>query len=476
MIDVLLVNPKQSGDPFERIPPLGLAYIAARLEQDGLSVRIADFEVEEGTLEDRLSGHSPRLVGISGTTHTRHESFGLVRRVKRFNPGITTVYGGVHATFTGPDTLRNVPEVDIVVRGEGEETMSDLVRACKAGSPDLARVPGITWRRNGEAVENPPRARVFDLDVLGSPAWHRLSMDRYALRLEFTDRRGVALVSSRGCPAKCVFCSASAMFGHRVSWHSPGYVASQVELLTKDYGYQGIRFFDSTFTIRRSHVEGVCDEIERRGLSFPWECEVRVGTVDRPLLERMQRAGCYYVDFGIESGSQRVLDRMGKGFLLPAGQELLDLCAALGVRTKVFFSLGHIGETMADVEDTFRFIDRNRSKISTMACGAGVRIYPGTYLEEYALANGLLPPGFSWSGRYSDSRLVELSQDPGVPLLVQPQLGYVELSRIRLRIIGQRFRGWRGAARLVQKLFRRSSYKRLGDALRLVGHRLFGRR
>lgn len=470
---VLLVNPKQSGNPFERIPPLGLAYIAARLEQEQLPTRILDLEIAPDDLEDRLSRYRPSVVGITGTTHTRHQSFALARRVKRFDPGIMTVYGGVHASFTAADSLQHVPELDAVVRGEGENTMAELVRTCRADRAGLGRVAGLTWRRGDEIVENPARERILDLDSLPDPAWHRLDMARYGLRLDFTRLRGIALLSSRGCSMKCVFCSASAMFGHRVSWHSPARVLDQVELLLDSYGYQGIRFFDSTFTVRQEHVEGVCAEIERRGRSFPWECEIRVGTVDRALLETMRRAGCYYVDFGIESGSQRVLDRMGKGYQLPAGQELLDLCAELGIRTKVFFSLGHIGETPADAEETFRFIERNRGKISMLACGAGVRIYPGTYLERYARDHRLLPAGFAWSDDYHDPKLVDLSQDPGVPVLVQPGLGHEELAAFRLRIIGERLRGWRGLLRVFGWLGRRSSYLKLGHAVRLLGRRLF---
>jgi hypothetical protein len=137
--------------------------------------------------------------------------------------------------------------------------------------------------------------------------------------------------------------------------------------------------------------------------------------------------------------------------------------------------MGHIGETMADVEQTFRFIEKHRSRISTLACGAGVRIYPGTYLETYAREHGLLPEEFNWSKEYSDPRLVDLSQDPSIPLFLPPGLGIEELSAIRLRIIGQRFKGWAGARALLGKLFQRASWRKFGAAVRLYAKRVLGR-
>ncbi len=207
--------------------------------------------------------------------------------------------------------------------------------------------------------------------------------------------------------------------------------------------------------------------LESEIFHFPWECEIRVGTVDKELLIKMKEAGCYYVDFGIESASQKVLDLMRKGFKIEAGQELLDWCFEIGLKTKVFFSFGHIGETMADAEETFKFIEKNRSKISTLACGAGIRIYPGTYLETYARENGLLPTDFSWSAEYDDRYLGYLSQDRSVPLLIQPQLGYKELADIRLRIVGERFKGWKGLKLGVKKMVRFRNFKKFLSTLLL---------
>lgn len=474
MVDILLVNPREAGAFFERMPPLGLAYIAACLEKHGYSARIVDFEVEEKEMSHWLEIYQPKFLGISGTSHTRSESFRLARETKAYNPDITTIYGGVHATFTAGNTLRRVPELDYVVCGEGEHTtVSLLARLTRQKEPK--DVPGVCYRKNGRTVRTSAAKRIIPLDTLPRPAYHLLDMDKYSLDMEFLGVPGISLLTSRGCFAKCSFCSASRMFGHRVTTHSAKRVLDEIDFLFDQHGYQGVKIFDSTFTIRKAHVYEFCDEIIRRGLEFPWECEIRIGTVDRTMLKRMREAGCYYVSFGIESASQRVLDAMRKGITVEQAVEVLDMCADIGMRTKVFFSFGHIGETMEDAELTFQFIDEHAEKISTLASGAGVRIYPGTYLEEYARANNLLPEGFEWSLPYDEPRLARILQTRSVPVLVQPQLGYDELESIALQIYSRKFRGWQGFKYGIGKVTDPQKLKKLTHILRIKMRRILSR-
>jgi radical SAM superfamily enzyme YgiQ (UPF0313 family) len=225
--------------------------------------------------------------------------------------------------------------------------------------------------------------------------------------------------------------------------------------------------------MKRNHINAFCDEIIRRGLIFPWECEIRVGTVDQELLEKMKNAGCYYVNFGIESASQRILNCMRKGFTIEEAEELLLLCNNVRIKTKVFFSFGHIGETMKDVEDTFAFIDKHEKYITTVASGAGVRIYPGTHLETYAYQNALLRKNFSWSQPYDDKRLETILQTRCVPVLIQPQLGFAELENIALRIYSRRFRGWKGFKRGIKKIMDRDKLKKLWQLMKLRTKKIF---
>jgi magnesium-protoporphyrin IX monomethyl ester (oxidative) cyclase len=439
MIDVLLVNPREQGGFFERMPPLGLAYMAANLEKHDYSVNIVDLEVGGNELGPWLEKTKPKYVGISGTTHTRFESFRLAKETKEFDKAVATIYGGVHATFTDIETLECIEDIDYVVRGEGEHTIVSLVNALKNGK-DLSKVRGITYRDREGIHRNPPAERIHVLDDLSAPAYHLLEINKYALNMEFIDKRGISTITSRGCLARCSFCSASRMFNHQVTTHSAPRVLDDIELLFDKFGYKGIKIFDSTLTMQQEHVNDLCDEITRRRLNFPWECEIRVGTVDQEMLEKMM---------------------------------LLDWCIGIGLKTKVFFSFGHIGETMEDVERTFEFIDKNVDKITTVASGAGVRIYPGTYLEEYAVKNRFLPEKFKWSLPYDDERLESILQTRCVPILLQPQLGFAELERIALRIYRRRFSGFRGLKRGFTKITDKDKLKKLWQLLKIQFRQVF---
>jgi anaerobic magnesium-protoporphyrin IX monomethyl ester cyclase len=451
MIDILLVNPKEEGAFFEKMPPLGLAYIAAVLEKQDYSVRIVDFEVEDGTIQDWLDEYQPKYLGISGTSHTRFESFRLAKEAKLYSPDIVTIYGGVHATFTGLSTLQYIKEIDYVVCGEGENTIIKLLGQL-AIEKEPKEVRGICFRKSGDILETVAADRVQPLDSLPRPAYHRLNMERYSLDMEFLGKKGISLLTSRGCYANCTFCSASKMFGHQVTTHSASRMLDEIEFLFNTYGYQGVKLFDSTFTMKRDHVYEFCDEIQRRKIDFPWECEIRVGTVDRDMLEKMRHAGCYYVNFGVESASQRVLNLMRKGITVEQAEDVLHLCKDAGVRTKVFFSFGHIGETMDDVDKTFRFIDKHEKEITTLASGAGVRIYPGTYLETYAREKELLAREFDWSLPYDDDRLERILQTRSIPVLAQPQMGFDDLERVAVQIYRRKFKGWQGFKKGITKV------------------------
>lgn len=466
MIDVLLVNAREEGAFFERMPPLGLAYVAANLEAHDYAVKIVDFEVEKQPLRHWLNLYQPKYLGISGTSHTRFESFRLAKEAKEFAPEIITIYGGVHATFTGVNTLQRIKDIDYVVCGEGEDTAVALLdQLSRDTDPD--GVCGICYRKGSEIMQTPSAPRVVPLDRVPRPAYHLLSMNKYSLDMEFIGHKAISLLTSRGCYAKCSFCSASRMFGHSVTTHTAARILDEIEFLFKTYGYHGLKIFDSTFTLKKDHVYNFCAEIRKRKLHFPWECEIRIGTVDRAMLQTMMDADCYYVNFGIESASQRVLDLMRKGIRIEQAIELLELCSRVGLRTKVFFSFGHIGETMDDVERTFNFIEEHAGKISVLASGAGVRIYPGTYLEEYALRKGLLPHGFEWSLPYDEPRLERILQTRCIPVLVQPQLSFDELERVALRIYSRRFRGWKGFRYGITKVADRHKLKKLSHIARI---------
>jgi radical SAM superfamily enzyme YgiQ (UPF0313 family) len=281
---------------------------------------------------------------------------------------------------------------------------------------------------------------IEDLDALGTPARELVPMSGYRMTMDYSDASGASIMTARGCPIACSFCSASAMFGSNYRARSAAAVVDEIEELITRYDIGGIKIFDSTFTLQRRHVQEFCRELHRRGIQLPWECEIRVGSVDKRTLAMMQEAGCYYVDVGVESGSQRVLDQcVEKKISLKDAEELFRWTSELGLLTKVFFTLGHPGETYEEAKETNRFIWRNRKHIRLSAYQAGVKVYPGTEVERFAWKNGLMPEGFRWSRPYqnlTNQRLFRAVDN--IPLLIQPGLGVRELRRLRMQFIARR--------------------------------------
>jgi len=455
---------------FEKMPPLGMLWVAGTLRRAGYEIEFLDQQIDERDPGAVAQEGCPRLLLLGGTSHSRFASFEAARRVKRTSPETRVVYGGPHASFTAEDTLTHVPEIDIIVHGEGEETSAELAEWSIRGEgrwEDLEAIRGISYRLGGRIARTPPRPAIADLDALGPPDRSLVPMDRYRMQMDYLDLPGTSIMTARGCPIMCSFCSAAAMFGKTYRARDPQAVVDEVEELITRHRAKGIKIFDSTFTLNRHHVERFCDELQRRGIRVPWECEIRVGSVDRPLLEKMREAGCYYVDVGVESGSQRVLDEcVRKRISIAKAEELLRWTREMGLLTKVFFTSGHPGETYAEGRETLRFIRRNRRSIRLQAYQAGIKIYPGTYVEEFAREHDLLPDGFRWSAPYEnrDNRALMRAVD-NVPLLLQPGLGLAELRRLRLQFIAMRIASVRFVLEKLKAIVRSRAFF---DYLRIV--------
>ncbi len=435
MSDVLLLHPAEKGKTFGGMPPLGMAWITSYLRSKGVSAALVDLQASDVSVGTLLQLHKPKIVGIGGTSHTRFESFEIAHHVKAYDPAICVVYGGSHASFTASDTLRRISDIDFVVRGEGEFSMHEIVSRVLKGSSDFAGILGISYRQNDEIIHNSEAERIEDLDILPFPYRDPDAILRYNLFLDFLHVPAASVVSSRGCPVNCSFCSASAMFGTQLTFRSAKNVLDEIEQLIREYSYQGIKFFDSTLTLKRSHIEALCMEIQRRKIKFPWECEIRVNGMSYDLLRTMRDAGCYYVDFGVESANPSVLKTMHKGITLEQVENVFHWTKDLGMFTKVFFTFGHIGETIEDARTTVRFMEKNAKYITVAATGIGVRIYPGTEVESVGREKGFLGKDFSWSLPFIDQNIESLGNDPLIPILIQPQFGWLEFRKIEFRLV-----------------------------------------
>ncbi len=464
MSGILLINTEEKGYE-EKLLPLELISIAGYLEKHEIPVKIIDLNFEKKPLEHWLHLCQPKFLGIWGTTVNRFESFNIARKTKLFNKDIVTIYLGPNATFTATQVLKDIKDIDFVIRGEGEEVLYNLLKTYSTDQ-NFKKIRGLSFRLDDNPVDNPPATRLH-LDSLPEPAYHLLDLKKYEIKLDFIKQKGISISSSRGCLYHCNYCVASRMYNNLLTVRSPKNVVDEIENLLKKYHLQGIRFVDTVLTLDREHIENLCEEIIQRNLNLPWECEIRPGTVDESLIKKMKNAGCYLIGVGIESGSQKVLDLMRRGTTVEQVQNLLQLCNQFGLKVKAFFSFGHISETMTDVEKTFEFIEQNRLLINKIEYSIGIRIYPGTYLETYARKNNLMPTDFSWTKPYDEPRNETIMQPRNIPILIQPQLGYEELETIALRIYSQKISGWEGIKSGIAKITNPEKLKKLQQFLKL---------
>ena len=427
------------------MPPLGLLYIGAVLEKEGADVGIVPADVlglKERGVASRIREERPDIVGVTSTTENRFQSFKLIRLARKAHPGALTVMGGPHASMAAEDTLAHIPELDLIVRGEGEITTLELFRAFeKAGGdrerlrPLLSGIDGISYRdADGRVVTNPPRAPVLDLDALPFPAFHLVPFEKYNFRIEVPGRgplQAVNIMASRGCPFDCNFCATPINWGRHVRMRSPENVVREIEEHVRERGARVIFFYDDTFNASPQRVERICDLILERKLDIFWRAEVRLDLIDRPLLEKMKRAGLFHISFGIEAGSERVRrEIIHKRIEIRDFHNLVGWCMELGIIPNVFFIFSHPTETWEEAQETVSIIERYRGRVE--ASVAVLHVYPGTPLEKTAFETGLLPRDFTWTKRYRSGIVTLPTAQGDVPLFLD-KLSWAQTSELLFR-------------------------------------------
>jgi anaerobic magnesium-protoporphyrin IX monomethyl ester cyclase len=362
MTKVLLIypyfNPRNNRSIF-RFPPLGLGYIASGLRNEGYDVDILDctFMTRNEALK-RAKEARADVVGIYSMVSMRQDSIKFAEYL-RDSCGLIVAGGPLPSC----DPVSFMNDFDMVVRGEGENSMLDILRVYKNGD-DPEHIPGIVYRKNetgwsrcsdeGEIVSTGILKLEADLDSIAFPARDLFPNDDY---IDYSKRRtGYAtttVFTTRGCPFRCEFCS-SAVFGVSYRERSPQNVLDEVEEALS-YGYNRIHFADDVFTLNKERVFGICREIRKRGLDFKWECLGRVDSIDKDLAAAMKNAGCDRIFFGIESGSDRILKVMNKKITVNSACKAVYSAHKEGLRTGAFFILCYPGETDETVLDTIRF-------------------------------------------------------------------------------------------------------------------------
>jgi anaerobic magnesium-protoporphyrin IX monomethyl ester cyclase len=367
-------------------PPLGPLYIAALLEKVGHEVSLLDawaLNYSLADVYDYLAKDRWDVIGISTLTSSGPFTYRLGKYIKEHYPETKVILGNIHATVYHKFFLEQGC-ADVVVLGEGELIMQDLLRALEARK-DLRAVPGIAFRDNGEVVNTGPGPIVQNLDDLPLPARHLAPMDRYENRhfVSQTDGNYVHMTTTRGCPYGCTFCVVNAKRRYRT--RNPVLVVDEIELLVRKYNTTFIEFFDPLFTVDKKNVMGICDEIVRRQIPVEWQCTAHVQTVSEELLRAMKRAGCRNVAYGIETASQDLLTAVKKGSTPGKVRSAIEMTRRAGLNPHGLFMLGLPGETR---EDSLKTIELSLSLPIDFAQFAILVPYPGSEIYDRLVAAG----------------------------------------------------------------------------------------
>lgn len=367
-------------DPYISLLPTGLCYLQSYLREEGHDAWLANFSGwSERDIQSRLKAVKPVVVGISQWTHNRHESLQLARQVRQMLPQCLIVMGGGHATFRWREMLSVDNTLDAIVVGEGEATMLELADCIAKGVP-WQNIPGIACRRNGKAQLNNSRPPLSELDRVPFAAryLHQSVGVDCQLQAEF-------IVTARGCPSACTFCSSPAFWGRKVRFRSPRNVVDEIMFLRDRYGLIYFSLRDDTFSADRRRTMEICRLLIEGGAGIVWNCQSRVTTLDEELLVMMKRAGCECIQLGVESGSAAILSMLDKAITPPQVERAAALIRKVGIHLSVYLISDVPGESDLDIAETAALMERIRPDdgyVSPLA------YYPGTRLLAKAIKDG----------------------------------------------------------------------------------------
>jgi radical SAM superfamily enzyme YgiQ (UPF0313 family) len=382
-------------------PPLGVTYVAAAFEAAGAEVRIFDYIVSRYTpekLHRQLDDFCPDVLGATSVTLNFPGAAAIVCEAKRYRPQLTTLMGGPHVSFAAEAALREYPGIDLVVAGEGEATIAELMSA--GFSQDRwEKIAGLVFRREGRIVHTGMPPYIEDLDRLPLPARHLLPLSRYQA-LGYP----ISIITSRGCPYACIFCLGRRMVGNRVRLRKASLVVDEIEEILS-YGIDRINVADDLFVSSGGKVREVCDEILRRGLRFGWSAFARVNTVDLETLKLMRKAGCDSISFGVETGNPGMLKRIRKGISLDQVRHAVSLCREAGILAHTSFIVGLPGETKETLRETERFA----ASLGSLYGYHFLAPFPGTTVREEVARYDLEILTDDWTRYDANSAIVRTS-------------------------------------------------------------------
>ena len=380
-------------------PPLGILYLSAYLKRAGFSVEVFDSTFRDPKdFEETVRRIRPKTVGIYANIITRDNVFRMAK-IAKDNGVRFVIAGGPDAPEWAEMYLEN--GIDVIGTNEGERTLEELIPwLSERGMSGLEACPGIIFKRNGRAYRTPPRAAITNLDSLPWPDRDVLVMEDYFKAWKSKHgESAVSLITARGCPFHCAWCS-SEVFGHTHRQRSPKNVVDEMIMLKSKYDPDIMWISDDVLTINRRWSLQFFDEVKRRGAQHPYECLSRVDLVDRDLLRGMKESGCFRIWYGAESGSQKVLDSMAKGTTVEQVRTAARITQEVGIQAGFFILLGYPDETTADIRKTINLLKEAKPDVF----GTSVA-FPMKGTEFYKRVEDRVIPNENWSSRNQNKLL-----------------------------------------------------------------------
>lgn len=405
MSKILFISPPMSlgeiysnyGAVAATLPPLGICYIAAVLEQAGHGVRIIDGIAEKTTkeeLKEKILEYKPNIVGITALTVSYNRAIETAKFIKNIDKNIILVLGGPHVSSIPVKTFQENDNFDIGVVGEGEMTFKELIKHLenkrKADyKPGLEKINGLVFKNNnGEIVLTPRRALIEDLDTLPLPARHLLpDITLYSNLLTHDQPPNFAsIVPSRGCPFQCIYCDQN-VFGHRWRVFSADYVIKEIEELVTKFGVRTVQIQDDLFTLDKARVTRFCDLLIKKKFNVKWSLGSRVNLINEDIARLMKLSGCDTIYFGIENGDQKILNKIKKGITIEEVRKGVDIANKYGLKPHGSFILGLPFDNKESIEKTIQFALSLPLEVATFHLATP---YPNTEFEKIALDYGII--------------------------------------------------------------------------------------
>lgn len=407
---VLLIIPKRDSYTILPAPDIGVAYVARAILNAGAEVEVLDAHKEgigPDRLRDFLKNKSYDLIGVKCLSTDLPNVLKYCEEIKKYNQNTITVLGGYHPTAL-PDTVMKSQYVDYIIRGEGELGISSLINKLisysgKIPQNELDKIPCLVYR-NGDSNKLRFNSLILEenLDKLGFPAWHLFNIKDYP-QLPGSGGRFLPILTSRGCPSNCTFCSSDSIHGKKIRLRSPDHVIEEIKWLVNDFGIQKVSIFDDNFTFYKKYAMDICELYAKSGfpINFDIPQGIRMDRIDKDVLSALEKAGCDYIGIGVESGTQKTLEIIKKGINIAEIEEKINLIKKYtDIKLMGFFIIGFPHETEADILRTIDFALKLKLDYAAFTIFTP---FPGTALFDQMLKEGYFSlDTFNWKGLLLD--------------------------------------------------------------------------